>query len=311
MRKIFYLLSMCFMFTICSISARAETSDDLLKIYGKSYNLPDTSETIASIEDVQFDIQSMESVKTHNEKYNESLDRFNKMQTEKLQAANKDIGILSNRNKDLVEYIETNLATAEWSKLLKADKEYKSNLIKMNEIAESMNNITFMDNYKNTEFDIASLYNQLNGLEEDLRISMEAEEIGEVSNIQWVLDNEMHITSKFGYRLDPITKDRVSYHSGVDYRAAVGTPLKALFHGVVLDCGYSSSAGNYITVLVNDRLKYFACHLSEIKVEKGQEVKQYDVIGLTGNTGYRTTGPHLHLALYIDGVAVDVSKIYN
>ena len=200
---------------------------------------------------------------------------------------------------------------AEWDYLMGLDSEYKANFRRMNEIAESMNSISFMTEYKFTEYDISSLEYQLLGLEEELAISIEAEEIGDVTNIEWILANDMKVTSKFGYRLDPITKDRVTFHSGTDYRASNGTALKALFKGTVIDCGYSSSAGKYITVLVNDRIKYFVCHLSEIKVEKGDVVDQYQLIGLTGNTGSRTTGPHLHLALYIDGVAVDVAKIFK
>ena len=311
MRRFVYLLFLFIIFSFNTLEVRAETSEDLLQIYGKSYNLPDTSDTEDSIQNLQSTIAALEFVKESNEKYNETLDRFNQMQQEKLNAANKDISLLSKRNKELVSFIETNLATAKWEDLMNADKEYKKNIQHMSAIAESMNNIEFMSNYRYTEYNIDSLRYELSGLEEELAISIEAEEIGDVTNIEWILDNDMKVTSKFGYRLDPITKDKVTYHSGVDYRASNGTALKALFNGTVIDCGFSSSAGNYITVLVNDRIKYFVCHLSEIKVKEGDEVKQYDLIGLTGNTGYRTTGPHLHLALYVDGVAVDVSKIFK
>ena len=63
--------------------------------------------------------------------------------------------------------------------------------------------------------------------------------------------------------------------------------------------------------MCGDNIKYFICHCSEIYVTVGQQVNQYDIIASSGNTGSRTTGPHLHLALYINGVTYDVSKLFK
>lgn len=311
MRKILSLLFLCLIFLCNPMEVRADDADDLLKIYGKSYNLPDTSDTEMSIAALQEKIEAMESVQTKNKEYNEVLHYYNDKQQEKLNEANKNIGILSRQNKMLKASIENNLIDAPWEELMEMDAQYKQNIESMSAIADSMNNIEFVTDFKQEEFGIESLRYELQGLEQDLAISIEAEEIGDVTDIKWIMDNEKKVTSKFGYRLDPITKDKATFHSGTDYRASTGTELYALFNGVVIDCGYSASAGNYITVLVNERIKYFVCHLSEIKVEKDDVIKQYDLIGLTGGTGYRSTGPHLHIALYIDGVAVDIAKIFG
>ncbi|PID47690.1 MAG: peptidase M24 [Proteobacteria bacterium] len=101
------------------------------------------------------------------------------------------------------------------------------------------------------------------------------------------------ISAKFGWRIHPVKKTR-EFHSGLDLRAGIGTPIKAPADGVV---EYASSfKTGYGKLIILDHSFGFQtryAHLSKFKVENGQFVKKGQIIGYTGNTG-RSTGPHLH-----------------
>ncbi len=101
------------------------------------------------------------------------------------------------------------------------------------------------------------------------------------------------IGSLFGYRTDPFYKV-TKFHEGIDFTAAIGTPIYATGDGVVELADYNSGGyGNEI--MINHGFTYETryAHLSKIKVKRGQHVKRGEIIGLMGNTG-KSTAPHLH-----------------
>ncbi|MFQ5603786.1 MAG: M23 family metallopeptidase [bacterium] len=110
------------------------------------------------------------------------------------------------------------------------------------------------------------------------------------------------ITDKFGIRKDPFV-ERVKHHNGIDLTARYGTKVYAAAAGVVefVRTKYRLNAGYGRVVIINhgNGYKTLYGHLSKIKVKKGQKVKRWDVIGLSGNTG-RATGPHLHYEVWKD-----------
>ncbi|MFD7867920.1 M23 family metallopeptidase [Streptomyces sp. NPDC057682] len=95
------------------------------------------------------------------------------------------------------------------------------------------------------------------------------------------------------------------YHTGLDFAAPTGTPIKAIHTGTVKSAGWSGSYG-YRTVLeLEDGTELWFCHQSSIGVSVGQKVTTGDVIGNVGATG-NVTGPHLHLEVHTaDGTGVD------
>jgi murein DD-endopeptidase MepM/ murein hydrolase activator NlpD len=112
------------------------------------------------------------------------------------------------------------------------------------------------------------------------------------------------IISGFGKRKNPITKlDKA--HNGIDFKANIGTPVKATADGVVsVVNNYGSGIGNYITI--NHSYGYattYGC-LSRVKVNVGQRVKRGQVIAETGNTGL-SKGPHLHYEVTKNGKHID------
>lgn len=102
------------------------------------------------------------------------------------------------------------------------------------------------------------------------------------------------ITSPFGYRTDPFTRKR-AFHSGIDLRANY-EPAYAITYGEVIHVGYDNRSGNYVTIR-HGSLTLGYCHLSQSLVAKGTHVNPGTPIGITGNSGSRSTAPHLHLTL--------------
>lgn len=107
------------------------------------------------------------------------------------------------------------------------------------------------------------------------------------------------VTCKYGMRTHPITGKR-KLHTGVDLRAATGTKVYAANKGTVTTSGYSSAWGNYIIISHGGGITTLYAHMSKRSVSKDDKVKQGDIIGYSGNTGY-STAPHLHFEISKNG----------
>jgi murein DD-endopeptidase MepM/ murein hydrolase activator NlpD len=111
------------------------------------------------------------------------------------------------------------------------------------------------------------------------------------------------ITSGFGARLDPFL-GRPAIHPGIDFAALEGSPAHATAAGTVILAGYNGGYGNEVEIDHGNGITTRYGHLSEIDVQVGQVVSKGAVVGKTGSTG-RSTGPHLHYEVRVDGTAVD------
>jgi murein DD-endopeptidase MepM/ murein hydrolase activator NlpD len=111
------------------------------------------------------------------------------------------------------------------------------------------------------------------------------------------------ITSKFGMRTDPFRR-RPAMHTGIDFRAPSGEPAKATAPGKVITAGYNRGYGYMVEIDHGQGLTTRFAHLSKITAKKGQSVAKGDIIGRTGSTG-RSTGPHLHYEIRVNGRAID------
>jgi murein DD-endopeptidase MepM/ murein hydrolase activator NlpD len=102
------------------------------------------------------------------------------------------------------------------------------------------------------------------------------------------------------------------YHTGLDFRAAYGTPIRAVKSGVVLYAGNSGNwAGNHVAIKHADGKTTMYSHMSSMSARVGQTVQAGQVIGRVGETG-RAFGAHLHFELYPAGVKYgDVYKAIN
>ena len=102
------------------------------------------------------------------------------------------------------------------------------------------------------------------------------------------------VTSPYGYRTDPFTRKR-AFHSGIDLRANY-EPAYAITYGEVIHVGYDNRSGLFVTIR-HGSITLSYCHLSQSLVTKGTHVRPGTPIAITGNSGSRSTGPHLHLTL--------------
>lgn len=114
------------------------------------------------------------------------------------------------------------------------------------------------------------------------------------------------LTSPFGWRSSPTT-GASTFHKGIDIGKNNGEPIIAPADGTVTFAGRQSGYGNCIELRHANGITTFYAHMRNSTVKLGQKVKRSDVIGYVGNTG-RSTGPHLHYEVRIDGVPVDPLK---
>lgn len=113
----------------------------------------------------------------------------------------------------------------------------------------------------------------------------------------------VHLSSDFGMRVHPVLGGRRA-HKGVDLAAPVGTPIYATADGVVSRADWFSSYGLYVSIEHGGSIETRYGHMSRLNVAAGQEVRKGDLIGFVGSTG-RSTGPHLHYEVRVEGVAVN------
>lgn len=111
------------------------------------------------------------------------------------------------------------------------------------------------------------------------------------------------ITSGFGVRIDPFTGLN-TFHEGLDISIDEGTPVKATANGVVIFVGENSGFGNTVKIFHGNGIVTLYGHLRDYTVRTGDRVKRGDIIGHVGNTG-RSTGPHLHYEVRVDGIPVN------
>jgi murein DD-endopeptidase MepM/ murein hydrolase activator NlpD len=111
------------------------------------------------------------------------------------------------------------------------------------------------------------------------------------------------LTSSYGMRAHPVLGG-MRKHSGIDLAAPTGTPVYATADGVVSRADWYSSYGLYISLEHGASLQTRYAHLSRLAVATGDVVKKGDLIGYVGSTG-RSTGPHLHYEVRVDGLAVN------
>jgi len=148
------------------------------------------------------------------------------------------------------------------------------------------------------------------------------------SNFFWPTPGYHQITSYFGTRKSPIS-GASSNHSGIDIAAQEGTSIYSISDGIVIHTGFKGAYGHTI-IIKKDDFEFFYAHVSPFYiVTPGQYISSNSIIGnvgpkfLTtgGNPSYKdssgnltngaTTGPHLHLTIKKDGIAVDPLLYFN
>jgi murein DD-endopeptidase MepM/ murein hydrolase activator NlpD len=114
------------------------------------------------------------------------------------------------------------------------------------------------------------------------------------------------LSSSFGMRKSPFT-GRKEFHKGIDISTRIKSPIYAPANGVVSYVGRDRGYGKMVWIKHGNGILTKYAHLNTFLVKKGQHVKRGETIALVGSTG-RSTGPHLHYEVHLNGVAVNPKR---
>ena len=153
---------------------------------------------------------------------------------------------------------------------------------------------------------LAELVDQANATAENLEQAQEQRQ-EQVEANQWVLPVAGYaLTATWG----EVSSYWSTYHTGLDFAAASGTPIVSVAHGRVTFVGYDGAYGNKTEITLDDGTAIWYAHQTSQTVSVGDEVNPGELIGYVGSTG-NVTGPHLHLEVRLpsadgtDGQDVD------
>ncbi len=293
------------------MQVNADNTETLFNVYGLTLGGPIKEEIEEEISSAQQEITDKSTKQNEDSVYNAVTQDYILRKENEISNILTDVSVYQERNEIIQNNISNNMLDCTIDELLQMDRNYKSNVSSIDTLLSVMNGYTFGYTYKESSTDLSDVERRLEDARQKYVEALDAYNLGDVTDLRWVLPNEKHITSSYGYRVDPLNSNEVRFHAGTDYRAQTGTPIGALFNGIVASCGWSDTIGYFVTVECGENVKYLVCHCSELCVEVGQEVRQYDVIAYSGGTGTRCTGPHLHLALYLNGVTYDVDELFK
>jgi len=136
-------------------------------------------------------------------------------------------------------------------------------------------------------------------------VHQKEEMLHSIPTIQPISNKDLtHLASGFGYRIDPIYKT-VKMHTGLDFAAAMGTPIYATGDGTVTEANFDAGGyGNHVVISHGYGYESLYGHMVRVKARVGQRVKRGEVIGWIGSTG-KSTGPHCHYEVIKNGEKIN------
>lgn len=145
---------------------------------------------------------------------------------------------------------------------------------------------------------------------DDSLSSIEAK-ILQQSVLKDMLPNSKPITaaynsSSYGWRIDPFNGNK-AFHEGLDFTANTGTPIRAAADGIVSSTEQGGAYGKLVKIEHGSGLETRYAHTSRILVKVGERVTKGQIVAEVGSTG-RSTGPHLHYEIRLNGAALDPRK---
>lgn len=119
------------------------------------------------------------------------------------------------------------------------------------------------------------------------------------------------VRSEYGYRVDPVTGAKGTFHAGIDIGFPAGTVISAVKEGTVVAANYYTSGYGYHVIIDHGGgYKTLYGHCSSLLVNVGDKVTKGQAVGKVGSTG-KSTGPHLHLNVYVNGETVNPRNYIN
>lgn len=121
--------------------------------------------------------------------------------------------------------------------------------------------------------------------------------------------NTAYNSSSYGWRIDPFNGNK-AFHEGLDFTANTGTPIRAAADGIVSAAEQGGAYGKLVKIEHGAGLETRYAHTSKILVKVGERVTKGQIVAEVGSTG-RSTGPHLHYEIRLNGAALDPRKYLN
>ena len=118
--------------------------------------------------------------------------------------------------------------------------------------------------------------------------------------------NVAYNSSSYGWRIDPFTGGK-AFHEGLDFPANIGTPIYAAADGIVTFADRTPDYGNIVKIEHGSGLETRYAHASKLLVHAGERVAKGQIVAEVGSTG-RSTGPHLHYEIRLNGDSLDPRK---
>lgn len=286
----------------------SDTTSDLLSVYNKTSKIP-SREEMNEFSKMLTEYNNLVNKQKKIERYNESVQTADEYRLELLQQAQSQVSEYLFESQKCADYISLNIYTEDINSLIAKDSEYKLLQRSSNEILSVANSYSVPVRIAGINVDWQEEQDKLEAYERDIttarQITIGEYVLGDVYTCKSPIGEVFSITSNWGSRVDPITKSTIQYHTGIDIACDIGTNVYSLFNGEVLEAGDNWAMGNYVRIKHGDGVISLYGHLSEVLVQTGQMVSQYQLIGKSGESGQRTNGPYLHLALFINGQSVD------
>lgn len=223
---------------------------------------------------------------------------------EEIRALKNELGNQQNKKEaEKTNFESLQNKMSDQKKIAEINKSQKNNLLQ-----ETKNKETVYRNLLSAQIEKQkALEKEIANYEAQLKIEIDPSSLPAVGSgvLAWPVDNPV-ITQYFG-NTDFATKNPQVYHggghNGIDFRASLGTPVKAARSGIVIGIGDTDSQctgvsyGKWVLIKHDNNLSTLYAHFSLIKVSSGQNVAKGEIIGYSGSTGY-VTGPHLHFAVF-------------
>lgn len=126
---------------------------------------------------------------------------------------------------------------------------------------------------------------------------------------QWIEPVNGIITSSCGERENPILQ-KMEYHNGLDIAVAENTQAVAVKSGIVTEIRNSETLGKVLKYETEDGYTVMYAHLNDVLVKKGENIKQGQIVAMTGNTGL-STGPHIHYSVWKGDMLINPMQFVN
>ncbi|MGL6107937.1 murein hydrolase activator EnvC family protein [Romboutsia sp.] len=210
--------------------------------------------------------------------------------------------------KQVVEQDKVLLKELDENKLLVKEKEKELETKKKNQEDLKLSLQNDNEAVKADKAELESLKSKLEKEEESLEGEVEklaaqskvdVENGAVISSGSWPVPGHSRVSSPYGYRLHPVLNVQ-KMHTGIDIPAPEGTPAVAIDSGTVIFSGVQGSYGNTVMIQHDDGKVTLYAHNSALLVSVGQRVEKGQVVTRIGSTG-RSTGPHLHFEVRING----------